>query len=54
MRVLFVNVPFVKIDEGGQIHTGPNAGSRWPFTNAGYSGYGCFPFIAGRTRSTRA
>jgi radical SAM superfamily enzyme YgiQ (UPF0313 family) len=47
MRVLFVNVPFVKIDEGGQIHTGPNAGSRWPFTNAGYSGYGCFPFFMG-------
>jgi radical SAM superfamily enzyme YgiQ (UPF0313 family) len=45
MRVLFVNVPFVKVDESGQIHTGPNAGSRWPFTNAGYSSYGCFPFF---------
>jgi len=47
MRVLFVNVPFVKVDGTGQIHTGPNAGSRWPFTNPGYTGYGCFPFFMG-------
>lgn len=45
MKILFANIPNVKIING-KIHTGPNAGSRWPWTNAGSSfhGYAPFPF----------
>lgn len=45
MNVLFANIPFIKYDENGNIHTGPNAGSRWPWTNPGHSSYACFPFF---------
>ena len=47
MRVLLANVPFVKHDRAGQIYTGPNAGSRWPWTTKGYTSYACFPFLMG-------
>lgn len=45
MKVLFANVPFVRW-KGSEIYTGPNAGSRWPWTNPGahFSGYAPFPF----------
>ncbi len=43
MKVLFANVPFVK-EQGGRLRTGPNAGSRWPFTAPGKTGYVPFPF----------
>lgn len=45
MKVLFVNVPFIKY-VAGQIYTGPNSGSRWPWTMAGSSfhGYAPYPF----------
>jgi len=45
MKILFANIPNVKIING-KIHTGPNAGSRWPWTNVGSSfhGYAPFPF----------
>jgi len=48
MKVLFANIPFVKY-ENGQIHTGPNAGSRWPWTHAGahFHEYAPFPFYLG-------
>lgn len=42
-RVLFANVPFIRYDNG-QIRTGPNAGSRWPWTLPGHTCYACFPF----------
>lgn len=45
MRALFVNVPFIKRDRSGRIRTGPNAGSRWPWTQDGISDYACFPFF---------
>ena len=45
MRALFANVPFIKRDESGQIRTGPNAGSRWPWTLPGITEYACFPFF---------
>jgi anaerobic magnesium-protoporphyrin IX monomethyl ester cyclase len=45
MNVLFVNIPFVKHDKQGNIYTGPNAGSRWPFTVPGKTDYACFPFF---------
>jgi radical SAM superfamily enzyme YgiQ (UPF0313 family) len=32
MKIVLVNIPLVRQDAKGQIHTGPNAGSRWPFT----------------------
>jgi radical SAM superfamily enzyme YgiQ (UPF0313 family) len=44
MNVLFANVPFVRY-EGDQIFTGPNAGSRWPWTLPGETCYACFPFF---------
>ena len=45
MKVLFINVPFIK-HVNGQIHTGPNAGSRWPWTMPGpsFHGYAPYPF----------
>ena len=46
MRVLVANVPFVKYDAFG-IRTGPNAGSRRPWTLPGYTDYGPFPFFMG-------
>ena len=45
MKVLFVNIPFIKYDEEGCIYTGPNAGSRWPWTQKGITAYACFPFF---------
>ncbi|MGB1027408.1 MAG: B12-binding domain-containing radical SAM protein, partial [Rhodospirillaceae bacterium] len=47
MTVLFANVPFVKPDGEGGLCTGPNAGSRWPFTLKGLIDYGPFPFFMG-------
>ena len=44
MTVLFANIPFIKQDENG-ICTGPNAGSRWPWTAPGITDYGPFPFF---------
>lgn len=45
MKVLFANIPFIRW-KGGEIYTGPNAGSRWPWTNPGpgFSGYAPYPF----------
>jgi len=45
MKVLFANVPFIKFMDG-QIHTGPNAGSRWPWTLPGpsFHNYAAYPF----------
>lgn len=45
MKVLFANIPFVK-KQSGEIYTGPNAGSRWPWANRGNSfhNYAPFPF----------
>lgn len=43
MKVLFANIPFVKFDDQGRISTGPNAGSRWPWTAPGFT-MGCVPF----------
>lgn len=45
MRALFVNVPFVKHTSTGELRTGPNAGSRWPWTQPGVTDYACFPFF---------
>ncbi|MGO9566322.1 MAG: B12-binding domain-containing radical SAM protein [Desulfomonilaceae bacterium] len=45
MNVLFANIPFIKYDEDGGIRTGPNAGSRWPWTAPGITDYACFPFF---------
>jgi radical SAM superfamily enzyme YgiQ (UPF0313 family) len=45
MSVLFANIPFIRHDDKGNIHTGPNAGSRWPWTAPGLSTYACFPFF---------
>ncbi len=45
MRALFVNIPFIKRDPSGRIRTGPNAGSRWPWTQQGVTDYACFPFF---------
>lgn len=45
MKVLFANIPFVKYDSKGNIYTGPNAGSRWPWTSPGLTDYACFPFF---------
>jgi radical SAM superfamily enzyme YgiQ (UPF0313 family) len=47
MKALFVNVPFVKYDNLGRVFTGPNAGSRWPWTLPGHTIYACFPFFMG-------
>jgi anaerobic magnesium-protoporphyrin IX monomethyl ester cyclase len=48
MNILFANIPFVKYDSQGNIYTGPNAGSRWPWTNLGLTDYyACFPFFMG-------
>jgi len=41
---LFINFPFVKYDERGRFCTGPNAGSRWPWTTVGKTIYAPFPF----------
>lgn len=48
MKILFANIPYVRIING-EIHTGPNAGSRWPWTNKGshFHGYAPFPFWLG-------
>jgi radical SAM superfamily enzyme YgiQ (UPF0313 family) len=43
MKVLFANIPFFKFNEDNQISTGPNAGSRWPWTAPGLTD-GCIPF----------
>ena len=44
MKIIFLNVPNIKFVDGA-IYTGPNAGSRWPFTMPGKSfGYAPFPF----------
>lgn len=45
MKVLFANVPFIKFSNGS-LQTGPNAGSRWPWTAPGSSfhDYAPFPF----------
>jgi len=34
MKVLFANIPHIRW-KNGEIYTGPNAGSRWPWTNPG-------------------
>ena len=47
MTVLFANIPFVRYDAEGNIYTGPNAGSRWPWTQRGVTSYACFPFFMG-------
>jgi anaerobic magnesium-protoporphyrin IX monomethyl ester cyclase len=47
MMVLFANIPFIKYDDEGNIRTGPNAGSRWPWTGPGITPYACFPFFMG-------
>lgn len=48
MNILFANIPFIKYDSKGNIYTGPNAGSRWPWTNPGLTDYyACFPFFMG-------
>ena len=47
MKALFLNIPFYKYDEEGQIYTGPNAGSRWPWTLKGLVAYAPFPFLMG-------
>lgn len=47
MTVLLANIPFIKFDSNGNIRTGPNAGSRWPWTTAGVVSYACFPFFMG-------
>lgn len=48
MKVLFANVPFIK-HVNGKIHTGPNAGSRWPWTLPGptFHDYAPYPFWLG-------
>jgi len=45
MKILFANIPYIKY-VNNQIYTGPNAGSRWPWTNDGghFHGYAPFPF----------
>jgi len=45
MKVLFANIPYVK-KENNEIYTGPNGGSRWPWTMAGnhFHNYAPFPF----------
>ena len=45
MKVLFANIPFIRYVDG-QIYTGPNAGSRWPWTAPGnhFHAYAPFPF----------
>src|ERR1019366_74104 len=45
MKVLFANIPFIKHDSHGHLRTGPNAGSRWPWTLPGITDYACFPFF---------
>lgn len=45
MRALFANIPFIKQTAEGRLCTGPNAGSRWPWTLPGLSDYACFPFF---------
>src|SRR5262245_3944697 len=45
MSTLFANIPFIKHDEDGRLYTGPNAGSRWPFTQLGIADYAPFPFF---------
>jgi len=45
MNILFANIPFIKYDAQGNIYTGPNAGSRWPWTEPGITSYACFPFF---------
>ncbi len=47
MNVLFANIPFIKYDEKGMIRTGPNAGSRWPWTMPGITTYAPYPFFMG-------
>ena len=45
MKILFANIPNVKV-ENNVIYTGPNAGSRWPWTMQGnhFHNYAPFPF----------
>ena len=45
MSILFLNIPFLKFDDKGGIYTGPNAGSRWPWTAPGKTVYAPFPFF---------
>src|SRR5262249_53392842 len=47
MDVLFVNIPFIRHDESGQILTGPTAGSRWPWAAPGITDYAPYPFFMG-------
>ena len=47
MKVLFANIPFIR-NVNGVLFTGPNAGSRWPWTGQGPLGsYAPFPFWLG-------
>ncbi len=52
MKALLINIPFIK-HVNGQIHTGPNAGSRWPWTMAGpsFHDYAPYPFYLANTVS---
>jgi anaerobic magnesium-protoporphyrin IX monomethyl ester cyclase len=52
MKVLFANIPFIKY-QNNKIFTGPNAGSRWPFTIEGhhFHGYAPYPFWLGYAMS---
>jgi radical SAM superfamily enzyme YgiQ (UPF0313 family) len=45
MSLVIANIPFIKSGRNGQIFTGPNAGSRWPFTLPGLTAYTPFPFF---------
>lgn len=47
MEALFVNIPFTRYDPEGNISTGPNAGSRWPWAAPGITTYAPFPFFMG-------
>jgi len=47
MKTLFANLPFLRHDENGNIFTGPNAGSRWPWVAPGITEYAPYPFFMG-------
>jgi len=48
MKILFANIPFI-VKKEGEVFTGPNAGSRWPWTHKGthFHDYAPFPFWLG-------
>lgn len=52
MKILFANIPFIK-HQDNKIFTGPNAGSRWPWTLEGhhFHGYAPYPFWLGYAMS---